>query len=243
MKKYKFKRLLSIASVCVLFSLSVSSTALAFDGPTHEYVTKKGTELINSIDNGTYSNFYNSDVETKLVKCCTLPDSDETYGGYRWHFYNIATGSNYAGEPTCALSKFKEHYDSAIQNYKQNNLDKSYEELARSLHFLEDLNTPVHTNNQITSDAVLNFPLHISFEKHCVKTQSDYVANMGINEYGYYRNNSLDTIGIKSAMLANDNFYLLNSNICSMTKVAENSIINAQKAVSGMLYRFYNDIN
>ena len=178
-----------------------------------------------------------------LIEFCTRPDVDENDGAFKWHFYNVATGCNFLGEPVTALTKFKEHYNEAIRYYQSNDKNKAFEQLGRSLHFLEDMNTPVHTNNQILGDAVLNSPLHVTFEKHCDKVQSNYIANMSFNELHYYTNNSLDTIGIYSAMLSSDNFYLLDQKIYNMTKIAENSIINAQKAVTGVLYKFYNDVH
>lgn len=243
MKKFSFKRLLSTAVIFAVFSISVLPSAFAFDGPTHQYTTEKGIDLAIAINDSSYLDFYNMDAQRKLYEFCTMPDTDETYGAYRWHFYNVATGCNYAGEPTSALTKFQDHYNEAITCYKNHNESKAFEELGRALHFLEDMNTPVHTNNQISGDAVLNFPLHITFEKHCVKVQSNYNANMSIKECEYYKNNSLKTIGINSAMLSSDNFYLLDKQIYSITKIAENSIINAQKAVCGTLYKFYNDIH
>lgn len=233
---------MSTTIVLVLFSTSILPTVFAFSGPTHKYTTEKGIDLVIAINDTSYQKFYNPMVKHKLIDSCTKPDEDEKDGAYKWHFYNVATGCNYAGERTSALTKFKEHYNSAI-TYYNNNIDRSFDELGRSLHFLEDMNTPVHTNNQIIGDAVLNSLLHVNFENHCVEVQSDCIATMSLEECKYYKNNSLKTIGINSAMLANGNFYLLRNQIYSQTKVAEHSIINAQKAVCGVLYKFYNDVN
>ena len=65
---------------------------------------------------------------------------------------------------------------------------------------------------------------------------------MSEKEFEYYKNNSVETIAKASAYLANDNLYALVENNLERDTVVKNSIENAQKAVAGLLYKFYTDV-
>ena len=75
-----------------------------------------------------------------------------------------------------------------------------------------------------------------------MEVQSTVDASMQRREFDYYKNNTLEQIGKASAMLANDNFYALYKKTLERDIVAKNSVENAQKAVAGLLYRFFLDV-
>lgn len=213
----------------------------AFSSETHEYTTKKGIDICNSIFKEA-SELYDERSIAQLHEFCTRPDEDEIEGAFKVHFYNPATEKNFNGEDDSALNRYKVHYNNALNLLKKKEKDQAISELGRAIHFLEDMNTPVHTNNQSFIDSTIDVFLHTSFEKRCVEVQSTVDASMQKREFDYYKNNTLEQIGKASAMLANDNFYALYKKTLPRDIVAKNSIENAQKAVAGVLFRFYLDV-
>lgn len=238
MKKFL---LLIFCSILIFGNMGMLSDA--FDGPTHQYTTEYGLELVKDTFGENFVGFYNQNIKERLHIFCVKPDEDETEGAYKLHFYNPATNKNFRGEDKSALKMFIEHYDKAINNYKCRKEDKAYEELGRAIHFLEDLNTPVHTNNQCLIDSATNFAFHVSFENRCKVIQNSIKSKMKKNEYGYYIINNLEAIGKSSAEMANDNFYALYNKILPRDVVVANAIENAQKAVAGVLYKFYYQVH
>lgn len=243
-------------SIMLIFGAS-GSPCSAFDAPTHVYVTQRGLEIFLDILSVYFFTeeeifFTEEDIEIILVYC-VKPDEDETYGAYKYHFYNPVTGLNFMGENDSALTRFVDHFNRALHYMKlyyqamaNGNLEKArayrrraMEELGRALHFLGDLNTPVHTNNQTLLDTGFNFFFHVSFENTCKSVQDRVRPSMQRREFRYYEVNSLETVAVCSALLADDNLYALHEGFLSKEQVAENSIKNAQKAIAGLLYKFY----
>ena len=231
-----------------LFSLTFALTlllpakALCFGGKTHSTITRSA--FVKTKFFGKFNNLEEKlNLKEVLMKACNEPDTEEKSWIFKWHFYNPATEKNFMGETTSALTKFRDHYDEAVKAYKVGQEKKSWEELGRSLHFLEDINTPVHTNSQRLSDAMSQLLFHANFEKLCVKVQEDYCAEMTRGQMVYYLYNSTTQIAKSSANLANDNYYAMMNKTATQTEIAGNAIINAQKSVAGVLYKFYQDIN
>ena len=229
----------------VILSIGVSMGSLCcgtfgFSSDTHQYTTTRGIDICNQVMKET-KKLYTKDVIDQLYKFCTKPDDDEIEGAFKVHFYNPATEKNFNGEDDSALHRFKMHYAKALGLYKEGDLMESMSELGRALHFLEDMNTPVHTNNQSFLDSTIDVFLHTSFEKRCVEIQSEVVSTMLRREFDYYCNNTIEQIGKSSAFLANDNFYALYKKKLPRDNIAKNAIENAQKAVAGVLYRFFLD--
>ena len=241
MKKF-FKRTLAffVASVAMLCSTNLG--VLSFSSSTHEYTTLRGIEIYKENFKKSFDSLYDQNFESQLKIYCTKPDDDENDGAYKYHFYNPATGKNFNGEDESALKRFIDHYNKAVSLYKSGNKFNSYEELARSLHFLEDMNTPVHTNNQSFLDSAFDSLFHMSFEKKCVKIQSQALCKLSPREFKYYKNNDIEQIGKASAILANDNFYAVYKKVLNKDIVAIKSVENAQKAVAGVIFKFGLDI-
>lgn len=98
------------------------------------------------------------DQDFELADACVLPDEDENQNGYSCHFYNPVTGKCYLGTEDSAKNRFIWH----LCNYL---MTKKKEELGRAIHFLEDMCTPVHTQYEDASDAVIQLKKHVEFEK------------------------------------------------------------------------------
>lgn len=80
------------------------------------------------------------------------PDFDETYKNtFIWHYYHYGvnggvgtTKPNDYGITTTAYHKFNDHGYNAKCEYAVRNYDDAYNELGRSIHYLEDINAPHH---------------------------------------------------------------------------------------------------
>lgn len=239
--KILFKKLAAVVLSIGVSIATLNCGTFGFSSATHQYTTTRGFEICKQVMKDT-KKIYTKEVKDQLYKFCTKPDDDEIEGAYKVHFYNPATEKNFNGEDDSALHRFKMHYSNALNLYKEDKLMDSISELGRSLHFLEDMNTPVHTNNQSFLDSTIDVFLHTSFEKRCVEVQSEVVSKMLQREFDYYCNNTIEQIGKSSAFLANDNFYSLYKKKIPRDNIAKNSIENAQKAVAGVLYRFFLDV-
>ena len=241
MKKAKRKKFCACILGIMLGAVVCGSGVNAFDGPTHKYVTDTSLSFVNN-EFKDFKNFYTDDVIEQLLIYCIKPDEDETEGAYKFHFYNPATERNFMGEKESALTRFMGHYRKAVRYYKADRNKDAFEELGRSIHFLEDLNTPVHTNYENVFDAGLKLRMHVEFEKRCVAVQEECTPSLDVKNIGYYIKNSLSEIGKSSAYLSADNFYSLENEIEPRDIIAKYSVKNAQKAVIGLLYRFFYEV-
>lgn len=204
------------------------------------------------------SNQLTREYKDHIIEFSLKPDEDENQGAYKYHFYNPDTGKNFAGEKESALKKSKIHFEDSLRgcleltllhhldNYgtvlkEDQNItyDKIFEELGRSIHFIEDLSTCVHTGYDKPTDAVLKFPLHVKFEKKCDLVSEECHAEVPIEILKYYEVNLLEDIAQNTAILSADNFYRLeNIENEDYTNLAKNAVLNAQKKVVGILYKF-----
>ena len=226
-----------------------SSAASAFDAPSHSYTTTSGVDvLLNSkADDEGYKNFFTEDMKKSLEESCNKPDQDENDKIYLHHFYSPETEKNFAGGTTTALSKLEDHYKNAISLLKSNNKEKAYEELARAMHFLEDLNTPVHTHNDTIISTGVDALDHNMFEKICSQVINEVpVESIKVTEDDYTNNlkMSLHDFGHNCAVESKKLYDQLenNTSMSSVRSIAKQSIQNATKAVTLLLNRFYNDV-
>ena len=241
-KDKRIKRLLACFLGLTMGVCSTGMNAGAFDGPTHNYVTHTSSLFVCSKFEGC-DEFYTPEVIERLRTFSMKPDEDENEGGYKLHFFNPATERNFMGEKESALTRFTGHYRKAVRYYKTGRYNDAWEELGRAIHFLEDLNTPVHTNYESIIDAGVKLHMHVEFEKRCVAVQEECEPSMNVENVRYYLENLTKEIGKSSAYLSADNFYALENKLIPRDTIAKYSISNAQKAVVGVLYRFYVEVN
>ncbi len=250
LKKILIKKLIPAVLSLGVFSLF---SAGAFNDTAHQYVTKTSFEAfseMNPDDNMRESYpdlvkaselFKKDEKEYKelFVTYSTQPDRDETQGIYKYHFYNPITETNFMNEKESALKRSKEHFEKAVSNYKIGDKNMAYQELGRSVHFMEDMNTPVHTAYELPSDSVKKLQLHVDFEKVCDRLCGECELKLVPQSLKYYETNTFDTISRYAATLSADNFYYLENKKMDKEQLARNAVLNAQKNVSGILYRFF----
>lgn len=239
----KLRKNITSLLVVVMAVMTMGTEVFAFTAnDTHAYVTEVGANVLIDTMGSEYADFYTEDVISTLMTYSKKPDEDETDGFNKWHFYNPNTGKNFEGGTVTALSKFTSHYNNAVTHYNAGREDDAWESLGRALHYLGDLNTPVHTNNQSLADAGTGLLSHISFEATCEDIKEDYEVTMTSGSYRYYQNNTITIIAKASANMANDNFNALRNQTSSSETVAGNAILNAERAISGILYKFKIDV-
>lgn len=242
MKRLFTKRVCACIFSAMMAFMGTSFTASAFSSDTHIYTTQRGICIVDAVLGEKFSEFYTEEDRAQIMTFCTKPDEDEVDGAFMYHFYNPATEQNFMGGDDSALARCKMHYNNAVTYFKAGDRLAAMEALGRSLHYLEDLNTPVHTNNQDVFDSAFNLPFHVGFEDRCKEIQSGVTSSLLRNEFRYYELNTVENIGKSCAYLANDNFYALYEEILPRDVVAVNSIKNAQKSVAGLMYKFYLDV-
>lgn len=245
-----------------VFGILLSGICKAFNGPTHRYVTETSLECISKMNKTIPFLNDNDEKYWQVVAEYSLkPDEDEAEGVYKYHFYNPMTEKNFMREKISACTKCVEHFNKAIDYYRENRKVKSkaesmeykgdmkeaFEELGRAVHFMEDLNTPVHTGYDLPSDAVFKFPLHVRFEKTCDLVMKDCKNDFLPREkkdmkevLRYFYVNDIESLAKLSSLLSSDNFYyLINDKEPNEKSIAKDSIMNAQHNVTGMLYKFF----
>ena len=242
MKRLMKKRVCACLASAMLIFIGTGSSTLAFSSATHVYTTQRGITIVDATLGGEISKFYTEEDRAQIMTYCTRPDEDEIDGAFKYHFYNPATEKNFMGEDDSALERCKNHYNNAVTQYKAGDKKAAFEALGRALHYVEDLNTPVHTNNQDVLDSAFNLPFHVSFEDRCQEIQSTVTTSLLKSEFRYYKLNTIENIAKSCAYLANDNFYALYKEFLPKDVVAANAIKNAQKTVAGLLYKFYLDV-
>ncbi len=253
------KKILTKKLMSVIFSFGIFSLfgADAFNDTAHQYVTKTSFEAFTKMDcdsdtSAKYPNlakasdfFKKDEKEYKelLIIYSTQPDKDETQGIYKYHFYNPITETNFMNETESALKRSREHFEKAVNNYKIGDKNMAYQELGRSVHFMEDMNTPVHTAYELPSDSVKKLQMHVDFEKYCDSLCNECKLEIVPESLRYYETNTFDTIARFASTLSADNFYYLENKKMDKEKLAKNAVSNAQKNVSGLMYRFFIEIS
>ncbi len=223
----------------------VFSNIFAFAEKTHRYITT--TSLENVLELNKKNKFLKSedrDFFSTITDYSLKPDEDETEGAFKNHFYNPATKTNFMGESYSAIEKFKEHYKDAKKYYSENDKELAFQELGRAIHFLEDLNTPVHTGYNLPTDAVFKLPLHVNFEKICDNICNRCHASINKTGLSYYSANSPETIAKSASIVASNNYDCLTDDQDEHQEmIAKNAILNAQRSVTGLFYKYFTDIN
>ena len=240
-KKIFLKRCSKIfMSMCVL-SILTSGGAEAFNSTTHKYVTETSIKAVSNIN----KNIQFNEEECNVIADYSLkPDEDEIEGAYKLHFFNPVNEKNFMGEKKSASAKCDEHFSEAIKHFKCGNKIMALQELGRAIHFMEDLNTPVHTGYSKSVDAVLMFPLHIRFEKICDDVCKECKSDIKTENLKYYEENDLVDISKNSASTSSDNYWCLtNETGISDKEIAKNAVSNALNNVSGIIHKFYIQIS
>jgi len=156
----KFKIFLCIALTTMLSLTSVHS-ASAFGSRTHERLSELAFhEVLTDLGLARYITRLNP----TLLHNCTGPDRDETkgFGGYyEAHFFNVERDLD---KRDTALTRMERHYRWSIEYAQNGDLLDSVRELARALHYLQDICCPVHIWQYSINNMPANLALHRRLE-------------------------------------------------------------------------------
>lgn len=88
-------------------------------------------------------------LEAALVQGCNIPDKEESFYIYKAHFFNVMPKTINRFEDSLitddnAENRMYQHFENSIEFYKGGDKIGAFDELGRSLHFLEDMCCPVH---------------------------------------------------------------------------------------------------
>lgn len=110
-----------------------------------------------------------------LVRHSTGPDRDEDYakegwrtggkrgGWYEGHFFNVETDLE---KEDTALTRMINHFNDAVALARSNDWRKSIYDLARALHYLQDMCCPVHMWGYRHNNIPAMVTLHIELENY-----------------------------------------------------------------------------
>lgn len=252
MKADNYTRRISIFLLSTLGCPLMINNVIGFNSATHEYVTSSSLEFIKEKsseilgEERKFSEKENSilkeiseEYKNHIIEYSLKPDEDENQGAFKYHFFNPVTERNFLGERKTALSKFEEHFEQALEEYKEGNSANAYEQLGRAIHFLEDLSTAVHTGYENPTDSVVKFPLHVSFEKKCDTVSNECKPNITTECLDYYEFNLPENIAKSIAFLSTDNFYRLEHVVLEdENELPRNAVLNAQNRITGIIYKF-----
>ncbi|MGZ4107053.1 MAG: zinc dependent phospholipase C family protein [Tumebacillaceae bacterium] len=99
-----------------------------------------------------------------------------TIGGYKSHFYDPDTNTNYRGEssPT-ALTEGSKFFRNAGTYFQQGNMDKAFYFLGLATHYFTDSTQPMHAANFTAIDT--SAPgFHTKFEEYAEQIQTQYLV-------------------------------------------------------------------
>lgn len=187
MKSKNFKKTLALMLVSTLCIPLFSTTkAFAWNDKTHQHIVREGYNSLKSsypkvsIDmNGLLAGAIAPDyegIDNGSPDGALQPIAIILNGGWKSHFYDYKTGTNFLKEsdPT-AKTKFI-HYATSAVKYWKNDKATATKFLGKACHYLGDLNVPHHVSNQ---PAIVSS--HQAFEK---------LIEQNINSSGFKIGNS-----------------------------------------------------
>lgn len=211
---------------------------------SHGLIALMGISIASG-KNSAIDDYFTSTRTQWLIEYSVMPDTDETGVAFDCHFYGVDE-LNYLGKTDTAYTRFRNHYNTAVIQYKSGNYLQATRELGRAIHFISDINNPHHASNAI---AVLSY--HTQFESYVEDARENNVVNPAHVTTSYlagFSSKSLKTIADESATHARSYFSLANSNYPvsfdrSQAVLAINpTFCNAQKVTAGVIYKFCDEV-
>lgn len=213
----------------------------SFNQSTHKRLTNEGFYILFQDKSGSISNIYGkySDTAQQYVWTgCVEPDTDPDENGpnktFVGHYCSPSlTNKKHESSPT-AYTNFNNHYYDAKVYYSNANFPKAYNSLGRSIHYMEDINSPPHA-------ALVQGSAHQSYEAWVRDNmRPDYfVSNAPASTYNFMSTTTFRNISINFATLTNDVAdACINARSVGSTRVC---LVRAQRGVAGLLYRFLID--
>ncbi len=205
---------------------------------THGFITEKGLNALKQADSSV-SKIITATYANKLKASSVLPDIDETNGIFAWHFYG-PNEKNYLGSTPTAYTKFREHYNEAVDLYPTNTLG-AMEELGRALHYIQDICEPHHAMNRTAADSY-----HSEFEKYVENNRENYaISRVTTTKLNNIKNSTLKGIADTAAEYARDYFDDADGDAGGLSVWAtagEATLKNSQTTTAGVIYKFLIDV-
>ena len=215
---------------------------------SHGLITLMGISVA-SVRNNAIDDYFTPTRSQWLIEYSVMPDIDErgTLNAlFDCHFYG-PNEKNYWGGTDTAYTRFKNHYNTAVIQYRSGNYLVATQELGRAIHFISDINNPHHANN---ADAV-RYPSHTQFEDYVEEARENNIvnpANIPLSYLSAFSSKSLKTIANESGAFARQYFSYANSMNGlvldrSRAVLAINpTYCNAQKVTAGVIYKFCDEV-
>lgn len=228
-----------------------------FKQTTHEQITTDALAILLA-DGKTAAHSLFNDKREKLLYGSKQPDKDEMFTGHHYYVYGTTLKDGYyenrlGDYSVSARTRFEEHYSTAINAYKNGDIDTAIEELGRALHYLQDTACTPHSAGLVAN----NFkPAHKNYENWIEiaynSIDSAYGASSASTLYGtvlYLENlgSILNQVAEFSYqyknIIVNYSSTTTDVNYSYYVQVASNCIPYSQKMTAVIMYKFYADIN
>lgn len=140
------------------------------------------------------------------------------------------------------MTKYIQHYNNASALSRGGN--NYYDPLGRCIHFLVDMNTPVHTYYEDLYDATTKLPSHVKFENYCNELIDSLELNIDTEDLllSKYCYNTTKDIAKNCVLESSILYYYYSKSSINLDETALKSIINSINAVCGILYKFYKEV-
>lgn len=212
-----------------------------YSGNTPIYINNLTTSIGALSSGGKLSTTARSYIKTGSQ----APDNDETSNSYAYHYYKYnsdlqnGTGTTKPGcGTTTAYHMFNNHYYNARCEYAVGNYKTAYNELGRSIHYLQDINNPYHA-------MLVGGEQHYAYEAW-VRDHfySEYWASSASGSYSFVCNNSFRYMSNSFSKAACEKYYTcsyFSTNTNSARSATAELTTRTQRSVSGLLYRYLLD--
>ncbi|OUB23763.1 phospholipase [Bacillus cereus] len=105
-------------------------------------------------------------------------------GGWKSHFYDPDTGTNYKGETTpTAKTEGTKYFERAGEYYQNNNHERAAYYLGVATHYFTDVTQPMHAANFTNVDTLNNAGFHSQFENYVTEIQDHYKVEDALGDY------------------------------------------------------------
>lgn len=245
------KKLIACIAVFGLYFVFGGKKVHAWNGFTHEDITKKALALLEKENKNKAAAFY-KDWHKQIILGSKQPDHSEDHdNGAGTHYYSCVNAKgkelpkvnnyyvNRLGKAMrSARTLFEENYTCAVNLYKSGDTSNAMRYLGRAIHFIEDMSCTVHTANMMYLDRQNN--IHFAFEKRasaiCTKHSAEKFDKRLTKYYekadmGEALNKLVEYAGRFTKDLCNKEF----------EKVAAQALPYSQQNVMALLIKFYND--
>jgi len=226
---------------------------------THQNIIIKAFYILKNDKYDVWS-FYNEfhahiDSVSVIKQNTVLPDKDENPWWGITHCYNAETDSGGAlfipfivkkNGTDNAKTRFINHYNNAVKEYKNQNFKKAFEFLGRALHYLTDAGNPHHSFNKLGGISGSIFgSQHEIFEKYVIENLDRYNAltsDFYSDILNFPLENAIKAVSKNGCIVYNEMNRKNDNTISKFEAAAQNTLPYIQQMTAAVLYRFYYDV-